>query len=194
MLDTGAAFSVFPALTTDRLALRAVTRADVDAIFRIMSNPQVMRYFGSPTMQSREEAVRRVLTIEEDFRDQAGVRWAITLRDTGEFIGSGGFWRLVKPHYRAEVGYELAPHWWGKGVMPEALTAILDWGFGPLGLHSVEAQIDPANHGSRRVLEKLGFVHEAHFRESYFEPTTGLFTNTDVFGLLQADWRRRAAG
>jgi [ribosomal protein S5]-alanine N-acetyltransferase len=194
MLDLSAAFATFPVLTTERLILRAVTPADAVPIFRIMSSPRVMRYFGSPPMQSIEEAHRRVEAIEEDFREQLGIRWAITLRSGGAFIGSGGFWRIVKPHYRAEVGYELAPEWWGKGIMPEALSAILGCGFTTLGLNSIEAQIAPANSGSRRVLEKLGFEQEGYFRQNYYEPETGEFTDTAVFGLPRSDWLRRQAG
>jgi [ribosomal protein S5]-alanine N-acetyltransferase len=58
-----------------------------------------------------------------------------------------------------------------------------------MGLHSVEAVIDPANAGSRRVLEKLGFVQEGYFRESYYESHMGRFTDSAVFSLLRSDWR-----
>jgi ribosomal-protein-alanine N-acetyltransferase len=61
-----------------------------------------------------------------------------------------------------------------------------------MGLHSVEAQIHPANSGSRRVLEKLGFVQEGYFRENFYDPVEAGFTDTAVFSLLSAAWTRRA--
>jgi ribosomal-protein-alanine N-acetyltransferase len=192
MLDLTAAFAAFPVLETGRFILRAVALDDAADIFRIMADPLVTRYFGSAPMTSIDEAVRRVDGIRSAFEQQEGVRWAIARREDGRFIGSCGFWRLIKPHFRAEIGYELAPEFWGQGVMPEAAGAALSFGFTTMGLHSVEAQIHPENTGSRRVLEKLGFVQEGYFRENYYEPAEGRFTDTAVFSLLRADWQSRA--
>lgn len=192
MLDLTAAFAAFPTLETERFLLRAVTLDDVADIFRIMSDPRVTRYFGTPPMTGSEQAQQRVQAIQTAFQEQAGVRWAIAERVSGQLIGSAGFWRLIKPHDRAEVGYELAPEWWGQGVMPEALAAMLDFGFARMGLHSVEAQIHPDNSGSRRVLEKLGFVQEGYFHENFYDPVDAQFTDTAVFSLLSAAWERRA--
>jgi ribosomal-protein-alanine N-acetyltransferase len=192
MLDLTAAFAAFPTLETERFILRAVAPDDAVDIFRIMADPRVTRYFGTTPMTSIDEAVRRVDGIRSAFEQQEGVRWAIARRADGRFIGSCGFWRLIKPHFRAEIGYELSPEFWGQGVMPEAAGAALAFGFATMGLHSVEAQIHPENSGSRRVLEKLGFVQEGYFRENYYEPADGRFTDTAVFSLLRADWQSRA--
>ncbi len=188
MLDLALAFKKFPTLETERLLLRPITLDDVDAIFRVMSDPQVIRYFGQLPMGSRTEAVQRVEGIQAAFQERRGTRWAITHRVTGEFLGSCGFWRLEYVHERGELGYELAPPWWGRGVMTGAVGAALTFGFVTMGLHSVEAQIHPANRGSRRVLEKLGFVQEGYFHENYYDPVEATFTDTAVFSLLQATW------
>ena len=193
MLDFTAAFAAFPVLETQRFLLRAVTLDDAADTFRIMSDPRVKRYFGSLPMTSLEEAVQRVHRIQTAFQEHSGIRWAIADRANGQLIGSAGFWRLIKPHFRAEVGYELAPEWWGQGVMTEALSAVLDFAFASMGLHSVEAQIHPDNSGSRRVLEKLGFVQEGYFRENFYDPVEAQFTDTAVFSLLSAAWARRAS-
>ena len=188
MLDLSEAFTTFPVLQTERLILRNPQVADAEAIFRIMSDPQVLRYFGSAPMTDPEQALRRIASFHADFAAKEGIRWAITSRSDGRFLGTCGFWRLVKEHFRAEIGYELAPEWWGQGIMPEAIDAALNFGFQSMGLHSVEAQIAPENIGSRRVLEKLGFVQEAYFRENYYEPAEGRFTDTAVFSLLRTNW------
>jgi [ribosomal protein S5]-alanine N-acetyltransferase len=192
MLDLTAAFASFPVLETERFLLRAVTLDDVADMFRVMSDPQVTRYFGALPMATPAEAQERVQMIQTAFQKQDGVRWVIADRASGQLIGTGGFWRLLKPHDRAEIGYELAPEWWGQGVMTEALGAMLQFGFTRMGLHSVEAQIHPANSGSRRVLEKLGFVQEGYFRENYFDPVEARFTDTAVYSLLKAPWMGRA--
>lgn len=188
MAELAAAFAAFTVLETERLVLREITLDDAPAMFTIMSDPRVTRYFGSPPMTAPDEGVQRVQGITRAFAEQEGVRWAITWRADGSFLGSCGFWRLIRPHFRAEIGYELAPAWWGRGVMTEALAAVMGFGFERLGLHSVEAQIAPENTGSRRVLEKLGFVQEGYFRENYYEAHEGRFTDTAVFSLLRSDW------
>jgi [ribosomal protein S5]-alanine N-acetyltransferase len=192
MLDLTAAFASFPVLETERFLLRAATFNDVADMFRVMSDPQVTRYFGMPPMATLAEARERVQMIQTAFQEQNGVRWVIADRASGQLIGTCGFWRLIKPHDRAEIGYELAQEWWGQGVMTEALAAMLQFGFTRMGLHSVEAQIHPANNGSRRVLEKLGFVQEGYFRENYLDPVEARFTDTAVYSLLKATWMGRA--
>lgn len=191
MLDLTAAFATFPVLETERLLLRAVTPADAPEMFRLLSDRRVTRYFGQPPMTALDQATERVRRMQSSFQERTGVRWVITSRTDGRFMGACGFWRLLPAHFRAEIGYELAPEWWGHGVMPEAVAAILTFGFTRMGLHSVEAQIHPDNTGSRRVLEKLGFVQEAYFRESYYEPTEDCFTDTAVFSLLKTTWLSR---
>lgn len=193
MLDLQTAFATFPALETERLVLRAMTLADAEEVFRIMSDPRVMRYFGREPMKERAEAIRYVQGFATTFEQHTRVRWGITWRENGQFLGTCGFWRLIVEHDRAEIGYELAPEWWGRGIIPEAVAAALGFGFSTLGLHSVEAQIHPANIGSRRVLEKVGFVQEGYFRENYYDPAEGGFTDTAVFSLLKATWLQRVA-
>lgn len=194
MLDLSAAFATFPVLETERLTLRAPTLDDTAALFRIRSDPEVMRYFGSPPISTREMAALHIENFQAAFQEQRGIRWVITRRGSAQMLGSCGFWRLVKEHYRAEIGYDLAPEYWGMGVMTEAVGAILGFGFGPMGLHSVEAQIDPDNSASRRVLEKLGFVQEGYFHENYYVAARAAFGDTAVFSLLGASWLARDGG
>ena len=192
MLDLTTAFKTFPVLETPRLRLRAITLTDAEAILRIMSDMEVVRYFGQLPMRSHSQAVQRVERIQAAFRERTGIRWAITYRDNGEFLGSCGFWRIEHEHERGEIGYELARAWWGRGVMTEAVGAALGFGFQTMGFHSVEAHIHPANGGSRRVLEKLGFVQEGYFHENYYDPVEATFTDTAIFSFLRATWMRQA--
>lgn len=188
MLDLTSVFAAFPTLETERFVLRELTIDDLDAIYRMMSDERVTRYFGRAPMTSRDEAAGRIVSIRNDFRDQNGVRWGIARREGGELLGSCGYWRILRPHFRAEVGYELDPACWGQGVMPEALAAIARYGFETMGLHTIEANIDPENTGSRRVLEKLGFEREGLFRDSYYLPHEQRFSDTATYSLLRPRW------
>lgn len=189
MLDLAAAFATFPVLETARLRLRAVQPDDAADVFHIRADERVMRYFGSPPITSLDKAAQQIHDFATSFQEQTGIRWAITRRGEDRLLGTLGFWRIDKPHFRAELGYDLAPDCWGQGIMPEAIGAVLTWGFTTMNLHSVEAQIDPANHGSRRVLEKCGFVQEGYFRENYYSGDR--FTDTAVFSLLSSAWLER---
>lgn len=193
MLDLSHVFTTFPALETERCILRAITPDDAAAIFRIMSDPQVTRYLGRQPMTSMEEAVQRTRMYRTTFEEQAGIPWAVASRAHGQVMGTCVFWNLNRAHFRAEVGYILGSDWWGQGLIPEAVSAMLTFGFTTMGLHSVEAQLAPENMASRRVLEKLGFAQEAHFRENYYDPVEQRFTDTAVYSLLKFTWMNRSA-
>lgn len=176
----------FPTLETERLLLRELREDDVADAHRMFTDAEVMRYVGKPLHADIEETRRFLQRNRDLFPAREGVRWALTRRGSDRLIGSGGHWRLMKPHYRAEIGYDLLPECWGQGLMTEALRAILRFGFARMGLHSVEAQIDPANRRSRRVLERLGFRQDGLLRENFF--FAGTFTDTAVFTLLRREF------
>jgi ribosomal-protein-alanine N-acetyltransferase len=181
-------FDPFPTLETPRLVLRQIVAEDLPVMFRIQSDREVVRYFGRPADASPEDTQKRLELILTGVRECSSIRWALTPRDSGELVGSGGFWRWDKAHRWAEIGYELLPSHWGKGLMPEALVAMIRFGFERMELHRVEANIDPANVASRRVLEKLRFVCEGVKRENWYYE--GQYTDTAHYGLLRRDFER----
>ncbi len=189
MQDMATVFNTFPVLETERCTLRAVTPDDAPAIFHIWNDARVTRYIGRPPMVSMDEALKRVDVFRTTFEEQTGVCWAID--HGGQVVGTFVFWNLEKEHFRAEIGYVLAPEWWGKGLMIEVARAALRFGFTDMGLHRIEAQVDPENAASRRVVEKLGFVQEGHFRDYYYDPVEARFTGNAVFALLKPSWLRR---
>lgn len=181
-------FDPFPTLETPRLRLRALTLDDVPRLFAIHTDPRVLRYLGRDADAGLERMHARITEVIAGVADGSSIRWGLTLRDSDALVGSSGLWHWDKPHRWAELGYELAPEAWGKGLMAEANHAILAFAFSPpMGLHRVEARIDPANTQSRRVLEKLGFVAEGLLRESWFHHE--VVTDTAVFGLLARDFQ-----
>jgi ribosomal-protein-alanine N-acetyltransferase len=99
---------------------------------------------------------------------QTGFRIGIEHKQTAQLIGTAGFKHINHTHRSGEIGYELLPAYWNRGYMTEALKPIIELTAAHYHLHTVTANIDPAHTASKRVLEKLGFVQEAHFRENYF--------------------------
>lgn len=178
-------FDPFPVLETPRLQLRALVPDDFGVIYRLQTDPQVTRYFGRAPM-TPEQVKERIDGVITGVREGAAVRWGLVLRESGELLGTAGFWRWSKDHRFAEVGYEIVPEQWGKGIMTEALRAAIRYGFEVMELHRVEANLDPENAASRRVLEKLGFVREGLFRENWYY--NGQFTDTASYGLLRRDF------
>lgn len=191
MTDWNSVFAEFPTLETQRFTLRSVTLADTDAIFALMGDPQVNLYLGRAPLASHDQAAERVAVYQSTFTEQTGMVWAITPHGSDQLIGTCLLWRLRKEHFRAEIGYALVPAWWGQGVMSEVMRTVLTFAFTQMGLHSLEAVIDPANDASRRVLEKMGFVQEAYFREDFFHPVEQRFTDTAILSLLQSSWMSR---
>lgn len=180
MLDIN--FKEFPILETSRLVLRATELGDAEQIFAMRSSADVMKYIPRPLSTTLDEAIEYINSLNERMTDKECINWSITLKESGQMIGTIGFYRMKLEHYRAEAGYMLLPEYQGKGYVPEALNGILDFGFKQMGLHSVEALIDPENYGSMKVLEKCGFVKEAHFKENEFY--NGKFIDTVIYSKL----------
>ncbi len=180
-------FDPFPTLETPRLVLRELVPGDLDVVVRIQQDPRVVRYLGRATL-TVEQVKERLELVASGIREGTSVRWGLSLRDGGELAGTAGFWRWNQEHRWAEIGYDLAPERWGSGLMTEALGVVLRYGFDAMGLHRVEANTDPENKGSRRVLEKLGFVQEALVRENWYHE--GRFLDSAFYGLLRRDFDR----
>lgn len=192
MLDLTPIFTTFPIIETERTILRAATPDDAEQLFTLWADPKVTRYLGRPHMTTLDEVLTRIGLFDLDFEQSTSITWAIINRADGCVIGTVVLLRIQSQHHRAELGYELAPEWWGKGMITEVASAVIAYAFNTVGLHSMEAHIDPENTGSRRVLEKLGFVQEGYFRENYYEPAVDRFTDTAVFSLLKSDWAGKA--
>lgn len=178
-------FLPFPERTTERLLLRELSLADAPAVMRLRSNPGVMQYINRPLALTLADAEAWVGMVIEALQKSDGISWCICLKEEPSVhVGNIGLWRLEKENYRAEIGYMLEPSLHGKGLMYEAVGAVVDYGFREMGLHSVEGRIDPRNTASARLLEKAGFVKEAHFKENYY--LRGFFADTAVYSILSA--------
>jgi len=175
-------FSTFPILYTDRLILRKISVNDVNEIISLRSNKETMKYIDKPLIESKKDALQLIQKITDGVNNNEAITWAITLQNDGLLIGTIGFWRIDKEHHRAEIGYMLHPAHQKKGIMQEAVSTVLNYGFNAMQIHSVEANVNPANEASKKFLEKNKFIQEAYFRENYYY--NGQFLDSAIYSLL----------
>lgn len=174
--------STFPVLTTARLVLRDPRASDADQVFAMRSDPRVMLHTTRPLARTLADAQALIDRIAAGRAAGEAVQWAMALKGEDVLIGLIGLWRMEKEHEKAELGYMLAHEQWGRGLMSEAIAAVVDFGFRALGFHRIEAVTGPDNLGSIRALEKNGFVREGHFKENI--RSNGIFLDSVHFAKL----------
>lgn len=179
-----------PPLRTDRLVLRPLCEADVPALFAIHADPLAMRYWSSPLWQDDRRGYDMVARdLDPALTDH--LRLAIELSHAGTLVGTCTLFDINLQCRRAELGYMLSSTVWGQGLMQEALRALLDHAFGALALNRIEADTDPRNERSMRLLERLGFVREGYFRERWIVGDE--VSDAAMYGLLRRDWKAGTA-
>lgn len=172
-------------LHTDRLTLRFVAPGDGDALFRLFSDPVALRYWSSGPWLHAAQAVDNIEQTLKGYQDGSALRLAMVLPD-GELIGTVTLYAFDRRNHRCDIGYMLARPHWGQRYMQEALAALIAYGFGPLELHRIEADIHPDNIASGRILEGLHFQREGLLRERWF--VSGEISDSVIYGLLRSDW------
>ena len=177
-----------PELRTERLVLRPITSTDADFVLRHFGDPGVHRYLVDSDPVTTVEHARSIVDFYTSDTSGTRQRWVITRSVDGEPIGTCGFHLRSFAHRRAEIGYDLAPAWWGQGLMTEALRAVLGHGVGEMGLHRISACIHPENLASLRTAERLGFEREGIARDLFFDGST--YHDHWMLSLLAADLAR----
>ncbi len=173
-------FESFPLLETGRLILRQLTAADTADIFSLRSNEEAMQYINKPRLKSMDDAVELVKTMTNL---SERIIWGIRLKDLDQVVGTIGYHRILKEHFRAEIGYMLLPQYWNTGLMSEAVAKVIEFGFNEMKLHSIEAIINPGNSNSRKILQKFNFLKEGYFKEDFF--FDGKFYDSEVYSLVK---------
>jgi ribosomal-protein-alanine N-acetyltransferase len=144
-----------------------------------------MEFVDRPLAKSEEEVADLIILINKSMQNNEAITWSVTLKDDTKLIGTIGFWKITKEHYRAEIGYLLNADYQGKGIMNEALTEVLKFGFQTIRLPSVEANVNPKNAASIKLLIKNGFNREAYFRENYY--FNGQFLDSEIYSLINPE-------
>lgn len=177
------AFAPFT-LSAPRLELRSLTTADAPAVYALFSDPEAMRYWSSAPWDNPQQANDYIAGVLAGYED--GEWLCMGVQVEGQLAGVINLYSFHRQNRRCDIGYMLGRAFWGKGYMREALATLIDYAFRVLRLHRIEADIDPRNTASAKLLKSLHFVHEGHMRERWI--VNGEICDTDFFGLLRSDW------
>lgn len=184
--------SAVPELQTPRLRLRTIRRDDLDAVYALHADRRAMRYWSfAPWTEPRQAQEWFEQRLHQGQTEEAWP-WGVSLTDAATLIGFVTLFSVQRSQCRAEIGYLLGSPYWGRGYAQEALRAALGYGFDALELERVEADIDPRNTASCRLVERLGFRREGLLRERW--RVGGEVCDTALYGLLQREFVREPPG
>lgn len=181
-------FSRLPVVETERLILRKMRMSDAADVHRYAKDPEVARHVLWEAHRSLWETRAYIHFLLYQYRNGDPGSWAIVLRESGKVIGTIGYMNYSPDNATVEVGYSLSREHWGKGLMTEALCAVIGETFRVLQLHRIEAMHFTDNPASGRVMEKCGMTHEGHMRERIC--CKGVFRDVEMWGILRKDWER----
>jgi [ribosomal protein S5]-alanine N-acetyltransferase len=177
---------VLPIIEAPRLRLRWIEESDVEQLFAIFSDPQVMRYWSTPPLQNMDEALALLQEIQTSNRQGTILKWGVALKPGDNLIGTVTLFNINRSSGRAEIGYAQRRAYWGHGYIHEALQALLQYSFEELNLRRLEADVDPRNNPSIKALERLGFQKEGFLRERW--NVNGELQDALFYGLLKRHW------
>jgi len=175
-----------PTLEGSRVRLRPLRIGDADDFFALHSDPRVMRYWSHPPWTEREQAIARIEQLERDRVNAEFYSWATTIDGMDRLIGTVSLFAINRAHQRAEMGYALAPTAWGNGYATEGLRLAIGFAFESIGLSRLEADIDPRNEASCRLVERVGFLREGLLRQRWH--VAGEVTDSAMYGLLREEF------
>jgi [ribosomal protein S5]-alanine N-acetyltransferase len=179
-----------PVLRTQRLVLRQITEADGEGLFGIFADDRVTEYYGWDTFTSVEQGHELAARTAAQFRQHTAIRWGLLQPDSPQIIGTCGYTRWDQDNQFAVLGYDLARPYWRRGLMSEAVAAVLRLGFEQMTLHRVEATVMTGNTASSSLLRRAGFECEGTLRERMLKQ--GTFRDLQMFGLTRSDACRKA--
>ncbi|MDY3026340.1 MAG: GNAT family N-acetyltransferase [Candidatus Faecivicinus sp.] len=185
------ALGYMPELETGRLILRKLTMHDAEDIYAYSRDPEVARHVLWDAHRSIGESRTYLRFMLRKYRMNEAASWGIELKETGRIIGTIGFMWVQDDNRAAEVGYSLARAQWGKGIMTEALAAVIEYGFLTLRLNRIEAIHELSNPASGAVMRRCGMIREGTMREKLFNK--GKYVDVDLYAILRKDFSLRGA-
>jgi [ribosomal protein S5]-alanine N-acetyltransferase len=176
-----------PVLGSAQLRLRPYRLSDAADLFALYSDAMVTRYWSHAPWEKHQQA-ETYLTERMALETPAVYAWAIADKASDRLIGTTTLFSLNGPQARAEVGYALHPDYQGRGLAQEALRTVLSYAFDVLQLERIEADIDPRNTASCRLVERLGFKQEGLLRNRW--RVNGEICDSAYYGLLKNEFIR----
>ena len=174
--------NIYRELNTQDLCLRAPVLTDAEGMFAMLSDVETVKYWSNQPATDIGEAVKKLTENLESDAQGNSVTWAIAFKDDDRMIGHCVLFHFNHDNHRAEIGFMMNRDYWRRGLMQQALQAVINFGIEKLGLHRFEADVDPGNTGSLALLEKLGFEREGYFRERWL--ICGDWKDSVMLGLI----------
>lgn len=174
-------------IETKQLTLRRLEMNDKQSLYAYRSLPEVALYqsWQPSTLEEAENFILR--TLEADpFKEDQWIQMAVCLK-SGTMIGDIGIHFIDE--FQAELGYTLSPLYQHQGYAFEAVSAVIDLLFTQFHKHRITASADPDNRNSIRLLEKLGFRKEAHFKKSFY--LNGQWFDDVLYAILDEEWKAK---
>jgi len=159
-------FTPFPTLTTEHLCLRQITIEDLQELFILKSDLRLLDHYDGKA-KTYEETRQFLEKITDEIIKNKWILWGITLKNKNKLVGSICFWNLSEERSKAEIGYELMIDQQGKGIMQEAMIAVIDYGFKHMKLQVIEALPNPSNTRSIKLLMRNRFIKESNNTETH---------------------------
>lgn len=178
-------------LTTERLTLRQLKSDDEEGLFDIYSDIEVMKYWSSLPFNNLGQASEMISNAKKWWGTGESTCLAIEESSSNLVIGTVSLFNFHEESKRAEIGYILRRSHWGYGFMAEALIKIIDYSFFDLGLNRLEADIDPDNKASAKLLKKLGFSLEGRLKQRWI--VNGKASDSEMYGLVRGDLNNNKA-
>ncbi len=184
--------ALFPELSTPTHRLRRILQSDRAALFAGLSHPQVVTHYGI-SYDSEEHCQEQLDWYRYMEQAHSGYWWAICPHDApNNIIGACGIYEIDRHNRNADIGYWLLPEHWHQGIMQNCLQRILHYGFHELQLHRIEAEVEPDNIASIRLIQKLGFHLEGKRRQVALREHK--CADLSIYGLLGAEFLGREGG
>jgi ribosomal-protein-alanine N-acetyltransferase len=172
-----------------RLVVRPVAESDLPALLQVNADDDVTRFLPYATWSSMADARAWYGRMAGMQAAGSGLQFVVADKRTGTAVGTCLLFRFEESSARAELGYVLGRAHWGAGYMHEALGALIDHAFDAMALRRLEAEVDPRNISSVRLLRRLGFTREGLLRQRWVDK--GEAKDVEVYGLLRHERPRR---
>lgn len=182
-----AQYNTFPSLETERLLLRQMTLGDTDFVFKHFSDSAVTQYLMDEPPVTDYAQAQEIIQFYMEPEGKTHNRWGIIRKSDNQLIGTCGYHKWDKRYFRAEIGYDLSPGFWGQGYMMESLRAVISNGFERMRLNRIDALVYIENDRSIQLLQKLGFKQEGILRDYFY--LDGKFHDHYIFALLRREWK-----
>lgn len=179
-------FSTATTIDTTRLLLRPLVSTDAHALHKIMSDAEVVRYWNTEPWKCTERAYKAINDCTNAIKAGNQLTLGLFRKSDTKLIGTCHLFHIVKNSRRANLGYGLCQEAWGKGYMREALYEFLGFAFTNLNLNRVQAEIDPHDQSSVKLLQRLGFNKDGYLKQQWI--VHGEPSDSELYGLLAEEW------